>query len=60
MWPFKKKKIYKVEYEDCYRILNSCIVKAYDEYGAWKAVEKRYEFKWTATRCISIIELKTK
>lgn len=58
MWFFKKKKIYIVEYEDDHCNLNSCVVKAYDESGAWRAVERRYEFRWEARRCISIKEIK--
>ena len=55
---FKKKKIYKVEYEDCYGDHCVCVVKAYDECGAWEAAERRHVYKWMAQRCISITELK--
>lgn len=58
MWPFKKKKIYKVEYKDVYDRYNSCVVKAYDECCAWRAVEGRYASRWMAKFCISITELK--
>lgn len=58
MWSFKRKKIYKVEYKDVYDRYNSCVVKAYDEYGAWRAVERRYASRWRAKCCISIEQLK--
>ena len=55
---FKKKKIYKVEYKDNYGNYCSCVVKAYDESGAWRATEGRYLHKWQAQQCIGITELK--
>ena len=55
---FNKRKIYIVEYEDVYRNLNSCVVKAYDEAGAWRKVERRHCYNWEAKRCISIKEIK--
>ena len=58
MWLFKKKKIYMVEYEDSHRSLNSCVVKAHDEAGAWREVEKRHCYNWQAKRCISIKEIR--
>lgn len=58
MWPFKKKKIYRVEYIDAYGDHCCCVVKAYDEAHAWRAAENRYAYSFMAERCISIAELK--
>lgn len=60
MWPFKKKKIYKVEYKDAWNDYGCCVVKAYDVAGAWKETRRQYSNTSTyrPVVCISITELK--
>ena len=57
MWPFRKKKIYKVEYRDEWKDYGCAVVKAYDEAGAWRAARVINCGPYTPTVCISIVEL---
>ena len=60
MWPFKKKKIYKiykVEYKDKWRDYGCAVVKAYDEAGAWRAARAMYSGLYQPNVCLSIVEL---
>ena len=57
MWPFKKKKIYKVETETLYSHSPiTVVVKAYDKAGAWRQADK--QIVSALGRCFSIEELK--
>ena len=58
MWPFKKKKIYKVEYKDQWYDYGCCIVKAKDKERAWKAARRQTFGYYKATVYINITELK--
>lgn len=58
MWPFKKKKIYKVEYEDRWGAYGCSIVKANNEAQAWSRAIKIFNGTYQATVCINITELK--
>ena len=57
MWPFRKKKIYKVEYRDKWDGYGCTVVKAYDEAGAWRAARAMYSGTCQPIVCISIVEL---
>ena len=57
MWPFKKKKIYKVEYEDAWQDYGCTVVKAYNEAGAWRTARAMYSGPYQPMVCISIVEL---
>lgn len=57
MWPFKKKKIYKVEYKDEWNVYGCCVVKAYNEASAWRAARIMYLSSYTPTVYINITEL---
>ena len=57
MWPFKKKKIYKVEYEDGWGDYGCAVVKAYDEAGAWRNARAMYSGIYQPNVCLSIVEL---
>jgi hypothetical protein len=57
MWPFKKKKIYKVEYKDKWGDYGCTIVKAYDESGAWHAARAMYSGSYQPMVYLSIVEL---
>lgn len=57
MWPFRKKKIYKVEYRDKWGDYGCTVTKAYDEAGAWRAARAMYYGVYQPTICISIVEL---
>lgn len=57
MWPFRKKKIYKVEYKDAWYDDGCTVVKAYDEAHAWRVARRMYIDAYRPTVCISIVEL---
>lgn len=57
MWPFRKKKIYKVEYRDEWKDYGCVVVKAYDKAGAWRAARVMNYGPYKPTVCISIVEL---
>ena len=58
MWPFKKKKIYKVEYKDTFNDYGCCIVRAIDIVQAWRIAKKQETGPYRAVICINITELK--
>lgn len=60
MWPFKKKKIYKVEYKDRWNDYGCSVVKATDKAEAWNITRKQHGSysNYRATVCVSITELK--
>ena len=59
MWFFKKKKIYKVEYEDEFYDYGCIIVKATDKADAWEKTRKLYQYEggYKPTVCLDITEL---
>lgn len=57
MWPFRKKKIYKVEYRDGWNAYGCAVVKAYDKVSAWRAAKTMDYGPYEPTVCISIVEL---
>lgn len=57
MWPFKKKKIYKVEYKDAFNDYGCCIVRAIDIAHAWRIAKKQETGPYRAVICINITEL---
>ena len=60
MWPFKKKKIYNVEYKDKWGEYGCVAVKAFDKADAWNQARKQHNeySSYRATACINITELK--
>ena len=58
MWPFKKKKIYRVRYMDRFEKICITVVKAVDEEQACRAIEEHYPYAWYVTQIIEIEEIK--
>lgn len=57
MWPFKKKKIYKVVYKDQWGAYGCTVIKAYDEASAWRKARDMYSGAYRPNVCLSIVEL---
>jgi hypothetical protein len=58
MWPFKKKKMYRVKYTDNCNDVFITIVKATDPVEACREVEKRHAYRWQVQQILEIDEVK--
>jgi hypothetical protein len=58
MWPFKKKKMYRVKYTDGFGQVMITIVKATDLEQACREVEKRHAYRWQVHQILEIDEVK--
>jgi hypothetical protein len=58
MWPFKKKKMYRVKYTDDFGQVMITIVKAADLVQACREVEKRHTYRWQVHQILEIDEVK--
>lgn len=57
MWPFKKKKIYRVKYTDDFDNVIITFVKATDPVQACREVEKRHTYRWQVHQILDIKEI---
>ena len=57
MWPFKKKKTYRVKYMDIYGDICITIVNASNEEQACRVTEERYPYPWYVKQIIEIEEI---
>lgn len=57
MWPFKKKKMYRVKYKDDFDQIMITIVKAVDFEHACREVEKRHTYRWQVHQILDIKEI---
>ena len=58
MWPFKKKKMYRVKYTDDFDNVIITVVKATDLARACREVEKRHTYRWEVHQILEIDEVK--
>ena len=57
MWPFKKKKMYRVKYTAGFDNVLITIVKATDPVQACREVEKRHTYRWQVHQILDIKEM---
>lgn len=57
MWPFKKKKMYRVKYKDEFDDVIITVVKAVDIAQACRAVERRHTYRWQVHQILEINEV---